>query len=576
MMKHRLWLLLAVMLLILTAGCTALAEEAVTADTSALTGAGLVLENDDGQNRFYTPVRVGTAVVYAYVDQNGAYVYRVYGTMNGKKGYYPVTLALEANGEEQHFTIALAGETTVRDHTGSGGKPAAEELAEVPEGFTAGRGKTLSLVNLYGAAETFIYGSYDGKTYGFFPSSATGYPTAGSLPIDPEDLAARRLPDGQKKTARPSWLANGCCELVTLITSNGLTVTLPTARPIMFTADGLVDTPAGRMPLAMKGNRFEAEDVDPAYAAFAPFHEDVPEAVQLVESSNGIFRIFGTKRLVQKSLNWASGNILSAVRTFNKALDGIDPDIPVYLYFVDNSRTQPVYREFTEDSVVYNYLKDMLHVDAADHLKYSSLEEFCHYFTTTDNHWNFRGSYQGYVDVVRMMRGEEEELLEPDGIAVIPVYFDGTYNKTRQPISEEYFAIYRFDDFPRYTAYIDGKKREWDHIDDYLNGKYDRKAMTAHYTKCYGGNVGLMTLESEEPSAHGTLLIFGDSFALPLKSMLMKHFKTIVAVDLRYYEDSRTNPLSMSALVEKYGVDEILLVSSHTMYSDRKAQLLRP
>ena len=50
-------------------------------------------------------------------------------------------------------------------------------------------------------------------------------------------------------------------------------------------------------------------------------------------------------------------------------------------------------------------------MDAYDHLKYRTFEQFCDYFYSTDHHWNHRGSYQGYVDIVHMLLGEEEEIL---------------------------------------------------------------------------------------------------------------------------------------------------------------------
>ena len=89
---------------------------------------------------------------------------------------------------------------------------------------------------------------------------------------------------------------------------------------------------------------------------------------------------------------------------FNAAIDALPEDKPpIYLYLAESSRSHPIAPEFDEESPGYLYLKENLHADVFDHLKYSTYEQFCDYFYTTDHHWNYKGSYQAYKDIVRML-----------------------------------------------------------------------------------------------------------------------------------------------------------------------------
>ena len=58
-----------------------------------------------------------------------------------------------------------------------------------------------------------------------------------------------------------------------------------------------------------------------------------------------------------------------------------------------------------------------------DYLRIGSLEEYGRYFYTTDHHWNYRGSYAGYCQIVRMLLGEDEPVIEPAETVTFPVKF---------------------------------------------------------------------------------------------------------------------------------------------------------
>lgn len=296
-----------------------------------------------------------------------------------------------------------------------------------------------------------------------------------------------------------------------------------------------------------------------------PAHAD-GEAIRFQQVINSIYYIPSLRRFVNNARGYGTEKMSSVVQNLNRALDAMQPRVPTYLYLVESSRSHQMNEPFSEDSPAYLYLKSSLHVDQADHLKFSTFEQYCELFYATDHHWNHRGSYQGYVDIVRMLLGDSEPVLTPAEEVTLPVVFNGSYAKeVQQPVSQERFTLYRFDPLPAYVSYVNGRKMPYDRIESYLNGKYDSGQYANHYHMCYGGNPAL--LEMVTPLAdRENLLIFCNSQGSPVKTLLANHFHRIVCVDLRYYEKQFGQAPSLNQLIEEYEIDRVLLLGDALMF----------
>ena len=256
------------------------------------------------------------------------------------------------------------------------------------------------------------------------------------------------------------------------------------------------------------------------------------------------------------------------VKQLNIALDAMKDPVPSYLYLVESSRTHPMTDQFSEDSKAYEYLKKNLHVTGTDHLKYSTFSQFCEYFYTTDHHWNYKGSYQGYKDIVHMLLGSEEPVLEPVETVEFPIIFNGAYSRQLNELkSTEEFAIYRFENMPKYTAYVNGKKRSYDRIQSYLDGKYSTEPLANHYQLCYGGNYAQIVFEMNQPDKPN-LLMFCNSLGAPLKALLAGHFNRIVCIDWRYYQKEYNEIFSLNKAIKDYEIDQILIVGDAQIFID--------
>ena len=307
--------------------------------------------------------------------------------------------------------------------------------------------------------------------------------------------------------------------------------------------------------------------------------EEMPQQIELIYKTKGIYQIAGMNRLVELGPDMVIQATQSRVEQWNAALDAMSPRLPVYLYLAEDARTKYPALTFPEDSILYTYLKENLHADACDHLKYTTLEQYCSYFYSTDQHWNFRGSYQAYTDIVRMILGENEPLLTPTGIQVLPALYNGSRAKhIKESLSEQRFAFYLFDSFPVYKSIINGKTMRYGNRAKYEKGVFSTKVYANHYGAYYGGDYGLIVFERKDYKASDkeNLLLIGDSFSNAVKPMLTQHFKRVVSVDLRHYQYETKKSFSLSRVIKEYEIDRVLFLGSYTLYAWSNFKGIKP
>lgn len=300
--------------------------------------------------------------------------------------------------------------------------------------------------------------------------------------------------------------------------------------------------------------------------AFSAAAEEAPLKIRRTDS--GLFYIKADHRYFNNAGHFGVSRMKNGVRLLNAAIDALDPHIPVSLYLAESSRSHLIARTFPEDSEAYLYLLKNLHADRADHLKFDTYQKFCEYFYATDHHWNYRGSYQAYADIVYMLFGEDEPYLTPAELVTLPVIFQGSFaRQERNPVSREYFAFYRFDRLPEYETFVNGEKAPYGNMEGYLRGAYGKKKYENHYSRLYGGDVAQVVLETGRKEGP-VLLLLGNSLASPVKPLLTQHFRRVVCVDLRFYRQEFHRDFSLRRAVEEFGVDQILLLGDVKMFID--------
>ena len=285
--------------------------------------------------------------------------------------------------------------------------------------------------------------------------------------------------------------------------------------------------------------------------------------------TKNLYYIPADERYINDYKAFGTGRFSRYVKKLNTIFDGMEPHVPVYCYLAESSRTHQITPEFNENSKAYEYLVQKLHVDGIDHLKFSTYAQFCEYFYQTDHHWNYKASYQGYMDIVRMLLGDDEPLLTPDDTVVTDAVFQGSFAKQQKnPVSEEVFTFYRFDHLPVFSIYVNGKRRaSFGNMKAYLNGKYSTDLYTDHYSQVYGGFPAQIVYETNREEKKN-LLVICNSYAAPLRPLLASHYNKTVFITPSFYRDEFDRNFSVGAAVEEYDADQILLLGDVQLFID--------
>ena len=245
--------------------------------------------------------------------------------------------------------------------------------------------------------------------------------------------------------------------------------------------------------------------------------------------------------------------------SFNQVMAGF-PDVRTYVYLVNSSRTID-FDHMDRVPPLEAVLRERYPNSAVDCLQIGTFDDYCRYFYKTDHHWNYKGSYQGYTQIIRMMLGEDEPLLEPVETVEFPVMYNGSLNKLMQRTdSDEPFTVYRFD-FPPMTVSINGaKKAAYGKQDAYFKGKYNRTApLTNHYGEFYGGDKALVAFSTGDESKEN-IIVFSNSFSNAVDMLIASHFQNTYFVDLRHYYEVYERLFSLSNAIRDWKITKVLML----------------
>lgn len=290
----------------------------------------------------------------------------------------------------------------------------------------------------------------------------------------------------------------------------------------------------------------------------AAFGEETDTVYQVVSKKLHYFDLAGTGWIVEPwDIYFEPEKAREQAESFNK-VTGAFKKLETYVFLVESSRSMDM-DKMDEESALWKLIQENYTRSTIGHLTVDSVDTYCEHFYKTDHHWNYRGSYEGYKAIIRMMLGEDEPLLEPVETVEFPVMFNGSYNKNmKRKNSDEPFTVYRFD-YPAMTVRINGKvKNRYGKQDVYFSGKYNRQPYTNHYGEFYGGDEGLAEFCTGDDSREN-VIIFCNSFSNAVKMLIASHFNHTYFIDMRHYGDDMGEKLNLTASIKKWNISKVVL-----------------
>ena len=227
-----------------------------------------------------------------------------------------------------------------------------------------------------------------------------------------------------------------------------------------------------------------------------------------------------------------------------------------FLYWIDNSRS--VSFDLPGKSAGREEVFALFPGSVRNAFTFDGYSEFCGFFYQTDHHWNRKGSYRGYTEILSMLRPGEKPVPVAEEIT-LPVVFNGSYaRQTSLLCADEPFVFYRFD-LPKAAVTMNGKRGIYGRMDAYIKGRYTDDPLTNHYSVCYGGEYGEITYDSGT-SGRGVLLLIASSYSNPINGLLASHFDRTCVIDPRYYAEWAGEAFDPETYAAAHGVTDLLLL----------------
>lgn len=236
----------------------------------------------------------------------------------------------------------------------------------------------------------------------------------------------------------------------------------------------------------------------------------------------------------------------------NKLLLSTDKDVTIYYVEKDND----IDFSTGKKSGLYDYLKDHINTDKIYKFGINDFTEYKNYFYKTDHHWNYKGSYNAYVELVELLT--DDEPMDYKDELCITNNFSGskaTYSGTKF-FYKENFCAYIFD-YPDYDIYVNGKEGNYGNEEYY----YNNFSSDVSYGNFYGFDDGEVIFDNHLLNKPN-ILILGDSYDNAILKLLASHFNKTYSIDLRNYERENGNKFNYNDYIENNNIDKVLIVGN--------------
>lgn len=241
------------------------------------------------------------------------------------------------------------------------------------------------------------------------------------------------------------------------------------------------------------------------------------------------------------------------------------PDIEFYLYRPIQAHETSLFDEVNETQSYGVYYNDLFKKYTQIPLAYLTIETIDDYkemFYSSDHHWNYRGSYQGYVDIMTLM-GMEKDILEPESIFCNEgATFYGTFStRTANVLGPDKYCIYDVN-------YADVKVYAGDTlVEDILNPKYyiehaqeyasDPYLYHYNYSSCqYFPYIKMETGNKDKEN----ILVIGDSYARSIAHYMASSFNESYFVNQTDYLNTTGHYFNYDEFLEEHHIDKVLFM----------------
>lgn len=237
------------------------------------------------------------------------------------------------------------------------------------------------------------------------------------------------------------------------------------------------------------------------------------------------------------------------------------PEIDFYAYYIE--KDTDINFETGEKINADDYLFSLLDLDDSRKRSFEieSFQEFSDYFYKTDHHWNYKGSYKAYLDVVNLLQAEGEPIEKGKEVLISNEFMGSKAKASGSNVVTEPFYAYEFD-FPAFQSIAGETKGNYGMQEDYISSS---PVDSISYSGFYGGDDGEIIFDSGNTD-RDNILIIGESYDNAILKLLATHYNKTHSIDLRNYEHINGSPFDFRQYVEFNDIDKVLFIGNIDFY----------
>lgn len=259
-------------------------------------------------------------------------------------------------------------------------------------------------------------------------------------------------------------------------------------------------------------------------------------------------------------MNNIKGDLNKKITNYNELISSYK-NVDFYAYYIE--KDTDIDFDTNQKTGVFDFLKSNLNVNNISKFEINNIKDFNNYFYRTDHHWNYRGSYKGYTEVMNLLgfknykQYEEEVCLGND--------FSGSkamssiFNK----VITEPFCVYKFD-FENLDITINGEKKDYGLQSEYISNSETTKI---NYGNFYGWDEGEVIFQNNNSKTKDNIIIIGESYDNAILKLLAESFNTTISIDLRNYEHYMNKKFNINEYINKYQINKALFIGNLSFYT---------
>ncbi|MGN1336992.1 MAG: hypothetical protein ACI4WW_00755 [Candidatus Coprovivens sp.] len=223
----------------------------------------------------------------------------------------------------------------------------------------------------------------------------------------------------------------------------------------------------------------------------------------------------------------------------------------VYVYYIE--KDTDINFETNKKSNISNYVMENIKTNNTHIYKINSFEEFKRDFYKTDHHWNYEGSYRGYLELAELL--DVENPIKHKEKRCIEKSYTGSKANTSgaSKIYIEDFCAYDYD-VPNHKVTVDGKE-----------SIYSRFSLQEGTPTTYGGYYGWdnaeIIFDYNQPKRENILLI-GESYDNAIIELIGSHFNKTYSIDLRHYERTFGKKFNYTKYIKEHNIEKVILIGN--------------